>query len=559
MRLKLLVGVLFFLVGVSGSALAQMSALSGLIPSTQTFKNSNGGVKTTPTATNPPLPGDLVTPPATPGVDPKTQDQMKAHYEEGMNRFHLQDYDFAVPDLIASTSVKESYTWQTWYIQAYNTLGIIYQFHSKDDKHKAYAYMFYSLALERDPEDSTASLYIRQVMDAKGDGENLLKEQQRLAALTVTPAPTKEPEANWYPAPPVGPEDQFLHYDVNSYFSNDVNGYNLFSYADIIARRRLDQFNTSAEFDVRFSKNYSTSDNADTLQLFTARISYSAPFLTLSIGRLDVGGALSPTEFFGNYMTMGLLRADGVQLTLPLSFKLGVQDLGYASSDSSALSLFYFPSLLSAEYASYNLTQAYVLAQLRIKTEIAKLPLIFRLSAGQSGSDYFQYSILSSDLAWGGSAQLTVEKDFDIYGEFGCQDANYFNDTAVVTAGLRINRIKTLGPFSLDELGIEGQFPLESGYNNSFTGANTFNSSTSSLPSNTFYAHAKGRISAVILNFYITNSVGDYTFGRLNSSNNTLSGLNPIGLTNQVPGLQVPLLSASYSNIALLFDMGVNF
>ena len=320
----------------------------------------------------------------------------------------------------------------------------------------------------------------------------------------------------------------------------------------------MDQYNTSAEFDIRVSKNYSTSDAADAVELLIGRLSYSAPFLTLSVGRLDIGPALSPAEFFGNYMTMGLDRADGVQLTLPLSFEVGVQDLASASSNSSALSLFYFPSLLSAEYATYDLTQAYLLAQLRLKTSLLGMPLIFRLSAGQSNTDYFQYSVLSSDLTWGGSAELTFQKDFDFYGEFGCQDANYFNDTAVVTAGIRINRIITLGPFSLDELGFEEQIPLEVGYSNSFTGGNTFDPASAVLGENTFYAHLKARISAIFLNFYMTNSVGDYTFGRLNGLNSAI-GANPVGLSNQLQELQVPLVAGSYSEIAFLFDAGVHF
>src|SRR5665213_603594 len=264
--------LIFFLLSFGKNSFAQTFNPSSMVTSlTQRSQSTPVNSYGTPVAKTPtPLSGfptpitGLVDSSAPVVPDQKMQDSMKAHFEEGMKQFHIEDYDYAVPELMMATAVTDKYDWQTWYIEAYNTLGIIYEFHSKEDKHDAYAYMFYSLTLQRDPGNAIANLYIQKVKGSRGDAENLLKQGKNVVTMAETPTPVSTQEANWYPAPPIGPEDQFLHYSVNSYFSNDVNGYNLFTNADIIARRRLDQQNTSAEFDVRFSKNYSTSDNADT-------------------------------------------------------------------------------------------------------------------------------------------------------------------------------------------------------------------------------------------------------------------------------------------------------
>jgi hypothetical protein len=93
-------------------------------------------------------------------ADLSTKGKMKDHFRVGMKFFMKDQYDAAIPDLIAATMIVDPYTWNYWYAEAYATLGVIYEFHSKDPNCKKMAYQYYSLALKRDPKTKSANYYI---------------------------------------------------------------------------------------------------------------------------------------------------------------------------------------------------------------------------------------------------------------------------------------------------------------------------------------------------------------------------------------------------------------
>jgi hypothetical protein len=93
-------------------------------------------------------------------ADLSTKGTMKDHFRVGMKFFMKDQYDAAIPDLIAATMIVDPYTWNYWYAEAYATLGVIYEFHSKDPNFKKMAYQYYSLALKRDPKTKSANYYI---------------------------------------------------------------------------------------------------------------------------------------------------------------------------------------------------------------------------------------------------------------------------------------------------------------------------------------------------------------------------------------------------------------
>ncbi len=378
-------------------------------------------------------------------------------------------------------------------------------------------------------------------------------------SVTITATETPTPAPRYIPAPPISEENRFLKYQVDTYLLSNNNGTNLNTYGDILFRKRLDQYNTSAEGDVRIGKSFSSNDTADTIDLLTAKVSYSALFLTFSAGRFDIGSSLSPMRFFGNYATMGIVRADGIEMTLPLTFSLGVQDLTKVESSSSALSFFYFPSLLSAEYASYDTSQAFFLSQLRIGTEISGIPLVFRVNAGADSTQYFSMSSLNGNLTLSGAVEATIEKDFMLYGEYGVQNPNYWNDTSALSVGIRDKSIYTFGPLSFDLAAIEVQFPFTSTEENIFAGGNNFDQSLATQAQKTIFAQVQARLEELKINFSITDTPGDFTFARVNSANSSFPLTSPIGLANQIPGLDVPLYSSGYGSWVWALSFGVDF
>lgn len=96
-------------------------------------------------------------------ADFSTKGKMKDHFRKGMKFFMKDQYDAAIPDLLASTMIVDPYTWNYWYAEAYATLGVIYEFHSKEQNCQKTAYQYYLLALKRDPKTKSANYYIDRV------------------------------------------------------------------------------------------------------------------------------------------------------------------------------------------------------------------------------------------------------------------------------------------------------------------------------------------------------------------------------------------------------------
>ena len=396
-------------------------------------------------------------------------------------------------------------------------------------------------------------------------GKSKAKETPSPSATTtpsISPTPTRGPR--WTPPPPVDESAKWINYRVASALQSDINGTNLYSLVDLYLRRRLDKNNVSAEGDIRLTKDFSNSYNADTFQIRTADVSYSDFFLTAAAGRLNVGDPLSPMKFFGNYSTMGIRRLDGIQLTLPIHFSVGVVDSGQSiDTSSTALSLFYFPSIFSTSYVNYDTTQSFFLGQARVSANLWDIPFIVRFNMGGCSNDFYDYSVVNGDLTYSASLAFTVKRDFDFYCEYGVQDATFSNQSNVFGFGVHAQHIYTIGPLSIDDLIGEMQVPIGYSLNNTFTGGNNLNSSASVLPQKTWFVELKTRIKAINLNFFVTNSTGDYTFARLNKSN-ALSPApgpinQPVGMGNEVDGLGVPFVGSSYSNISYIGDVEVTF
>jgi hypothetical protein len=499
--------------------------------------------------------GQTITPTTTPGVSINDQTTLKNHYEQGMKDFQLGQFEFALPELIASTAVLENYSWQTWYVNAYITMGVIYEFHSKDPKNRAYAYMYYSLALARDPKNVTANLYIKDVDSAKDDAKSLFPTP----VSTPLSDGTKKTDPNtWIPAPLPKDTGRMAEYSISNYYKWDASGSSLATLGDVFVHKKIDQYLTTGDLWVRVNKSYSSSDNLGSVNLWEGKITFLEPWMQLSVGRMDLFSTVTPGSFFGNYPMMGIHRVDGVLFVLPLFVKIGVDQLDSFQAPPLAFSLFYTPSLLSAQNVQLDSNQSFLLSQLRFRINLFGMQTTFRTNMGWTSTDYFNYSSLNGGFTFSESADAVLDDNMSVYGEVADQNPNYFSQTDVVMGGFRMAKLGTWGPFSLDELCIEGQFPLGNSSNNLFTGGNEFFPNLAQNSTTTLYGGAKFRLQDITFNLGVSNNLDDYTLNRVTTINSPLSTQLPIG-----PGREtitgVSLLSPSAGTFAFIFGAGISF
>jgi hypothetical protein len=117
----------------------------------------------------------------------------------------------------------------------------------------------------------------------------------------------------------------------------------------------------------------------------------------------------------------------------------------------------------------------------------------------------------------------------------------------------------TWGDFSLDQIVLEGQFPVGSSLNNAFTGGNGFNPALASLPRNSFYLKVRARLKILFIEWHVTNNQDDYTLDRLTPSSTVIPFTGSFGPGRETDGPGIPLRSFSYNNPGFLIRTGVEF
>ena len=274
---------------------------------------------------------------------------------------------------------------------------------------------------------------------------------------------------------------------------------------------------------------------------------------------MDLSDIVSTTHFFGRYPLMGLRRLDGIKVYIPFKFFFGVEDYKSVSSPPTSLSFFYFPTLLSAQDAALDGSQGYFMGQARMKLNIGDLRTDLLFNIGASASDDFQYSSMSGNAAYSLCGEANFSRDYTLYFEYGVQDSAHTGDTNAFTFGGKAEHIFTFDFLSLDRIILEAQFPLASNPNNPFTGGNGIYPSSAGLPQTALYGKARIRIRSIFIDFNITDSLGDFTFARLNNNNINTPLPMPLGGGNETDGLEILLLSPGYNTYAFSIDAGVQF
>ncbi len=386
-------------------------------------------------------------------------------------------------------------------------------------------------------------------------------------SFTVSPSPTPAPQ--WVPPPSTETyfdnqtnrlvEKISTKVSVNSFYQTDATGNFMEIMVDLDLKRKFDAYPIGAEADIRFGKNFDNSYDADYIQMRLAKFSLSEPFLTFTAGRFDFGQDLSPTNFFGNFLTMGLRRLDGLGLTIPIRFKVGLQTLSEVETPPAALSVFFIPSLLSSTTSTYDSTQSLLIEQLRISSKIENIPFSLYLNLAESSSLYFVDSTMNDNSSFSAALSFSPDRIIDVYGELGIQNTSLMNETTGLAVGVKAKEIYTFGPLSFDVANIEAGIPLSSSLDNPFTGGNDFLPYLATTPQLTIFGNIRARLDDVYVNFAMTNSLGDYTFGRINSNNSAIPPGTVLGETFETPLLGLPLLARSYSQYCYIVDLGVEF
>ena len=393
-------------------------------------------------------------------------------------------------------------------------------------------------------------------------GFSLAKKAEPTTGLeTPSPLPTETPTPppKWIPAPIPKDDARNLSFDIYSTYQDDVSGSRLFSIGDLYARRKLDEYSVTTDFQIRFEKGLSTTDTAQSIDLRMAKITYIEPWMQFSVGRFDIYSVLTPMSFFGAYPDMGIHRVDGAMIVLPLFFNIGIENFKSAQAPPLALTMFYTPSLLEAGDVVLDTEQALLISQIRARFKLMNVQTTWRATFAWSGSDYFSYSTLNGNMAGSIAADAALDTDVSIYGEAAVQNFNYFSNTDVAALGVQIHGIGTWGPFSLDEITAEGQLPMENDPANIFSGGNVFNPTLVQPSTLSWFGSLKARVKAVSITFAITNNLDDFTFNRVTPQNSAFPLNGPVGPGRELEKSQIPLVAVSNTQPGFLISLSTDF
>jgi hypothetical protein len=377
--------------------------------------------------------------------------------------------------------------------------------------------------------------------------------------LVSTLSPTPTPKPGWVQPPSVDRDSKSVNATVALHYSDDVNGSQAYSLFDLSAVRKLDENDVSAQGTVRFEKPASGSDNVETLELREANISLSEPWFEARAGRMDLSDLVTTMHFFGLYPLMGQRRLDGIKIYIPFKFFFGVEDYKSVSSPPTSLSFFYFPSFFSSQNSTIDGSQGFFMGQARMKLDFGDLRTVLLFNLGASSNDWLYYGSLSGNPTYSICGEATLNKNNSLYFEYGVQNAADTADTNVFALGGRLQHLFTWEFLSLDEVILEVQLPLGTNPNDPFTGGNGIDPSLAGLAQTAWYGKARIRIRSIFIDFNITNSQNDFTLARLNAYNINTPLPLPVGRGNETDGLETPLSSSGYGNIAFSVDMGVPF
>ncbi|HVZ79168.1 MAG TPA: hypothetical protein VHE12_00045 [bacterium] len=370
-------------------------------------------------------------------------------------------------------------------------------------------------------------------------------------------------ESKWIAPPPVDANNRVLLFDLQAAFQHDEDVKDqAFSMLDLSLKRPLDENSILADGLLRFRKNLSNDDQASSIDLRLARISYLEPWIQVTLGRFDLFQNISSNHFFGAYPVMGLHRVDGIWVSLPINFFFSFGPAKENKSEDSsplALSFFYTPSLFSAQQVQYDNTQTFWLSQLKFRLEGSDFSPTLKLNFGGSASDFFDYSSLNGSYTASISTELIFRQNYSLTVEASSQNIDRLQDTGVIALGLQASRLGTWGSFSLDQISLEAQLPIGNSLLNPFTGGNAFSPNLAQASQAAWYAKIRARLKVLFIELHLTNNQNDYTLARPAVGAIAIPFSGAFGPGNETDGAGTLLRASSYNNIAAMIRTGVEF
>jgi hypothetical protein len=199
---------------------------------------------------------------------------------------------------------------------------------------------------------------------------------------------------------------------------------------------------------LNFVKPVNNESEGVDVQLYQAKFEYVGTFFRILLGRSDLTQTISTMNYFGPYITAGQRYLDLVGFTIPIYLKAGVPEITEIDLPPMAISFYYLPAMLSAAYTTYKDRQEeFYLGQLRINSSISNAPLMLIVNVGKSTAAYFNYSVMSSNVAFDISGSYDFIQHAKVNVSFGIMNTALAGQTAVGAAGLELH---ALGPVTMN-------------------------------------------------------------------------------------------------------------
>jgi hypothetical protein len=307
-----------------------------------------------------------------------------------------------------------------------------------------------------------------------------------------------------------------IYFDIKTAFQNDGSG-NIYTNVLGIKTRQTLFENFTAESNIRFIKPMSNQNLPVVVEMLTGKFEYVNDFFKITAGRVELTKSISSLNYFGPYATAGQRYLDLIGVSIPFFLKAGVPEIQEFDLPPLSLSLYYFPSMFDLVHSTYDGSQEYWLTQIRANMRIADSPVQIFLNLGKSSANYFNYSIVSSNVSADVSFSADLAKHVKIYGAFGAMNTNLTSKTSVVAGGFELHDFKAM-ILVIDEIIFETQLPLAQ-----VTGVFEPNK----FP---WFLSVKNKIGKFRYGVALTTGVNDYTFAKLVSNRPDFVG--PFGSGN---------------------------
>jgi hypothetical protein len=382
------------------------------------------------------------------------------------------------------------------------------------------------------------------------------------AALTapLTDESSSQESKGWVAPEEQADENRLVRYLAHFvYVENKGQTAQVSSILDLSVRRKLDQTPWGAIGVLRFRKDFSSADDVTAVELREAKGCFSVSRFQAVLGRMELQPLVTPLSFFGAYPLMGARRVDGMSATLPVFFKFGDREDVSGRSAPLAISFIYSPSLLSAETARMDKTQGFFMGQARCRIGTDQHYAVLRVLGAKTRNALFQYSSFSGNPAGSVSVEWVTRKFYALCGEWSIQNLSKSRETQVAAAGLRLERLATVGSLSLDGLWVEGQWPMKGSSENIFVGGNPYDPTLGEKARFTWFARVKGRLGLLVWEFQATTNRDDFTLGRADGRILGVGIPENLGPGRQSGDAGVPFKTATAKVPAYLMRVGVPF